>query len=164
MDFRQQPVNRLTVQPGISLDQAGDGQHNRKSDGNDQNEPILKIGQKATVKGFSRHLGQNIVKPAEANHSGKTQYPDVGVGHDPVVEMGDALHIGKGHHGSLNADKKIHDGTGKDKLGADIGMDFSQFAPGRVPDVDQKRHNRNNHGDAVHDGHHLKPGRYRHLK
>ena len=88
----------------------------------------------------------------------------MGMGHDPVVEMGYPLHIREGHHGALNADEEIHNGAGKHKLGADIGMDFPQFSVGRVPDVDQKCHDRYDHGHAVDDGDDLEPGGHRHLK
>ena len=71
---------------------------------------------------------------------------------------------GQRHHGALNADEKIHDGAGKNEFCADIRVNLSQFPLGRVPDVDQKHHDRNHHGHAVHDGDDLEPGGNRHLK
>ena len=86
------------------------------------------------------------------------------MGHHPVVEMSHPLHIRKGHQGTLDADEKVHDGAGENELGADVGMNLTQLAFGRVPDVDQEGHHRDHHGHAVHDGHDLEPGGHRHLQ
>ena len=84
--------------------------------------------------------------------------------HHPVVEMGDALYLGQGHHGSLDAHKEIHDGSGEHELGPHIRMDLPQFALGRVPDVDEKDHHGYDHGHTVHDGNDLEPCGHRHLE
>ena len=84
--------------------------------------------------------------------------------HHPVVEVGHPLNHGQGHHGALDAHEKIHDGSRENELGAHIRMDLSQFSLGRVPDVDEKDHDRDDHGHAVHNGNHLEPGGNRHLE
>jgi hypothetical protein len=164
VDFRQDPVNGFTVEPGVALDQAGDGQHHGKPDHADQDHPVLEVGQKAAVQGFSGKFRYRVVKPAQGDHAGKAQHADVGVGDHPVVEMGHALDVGQGHERALDADEEVHDGAGEDKFGTDVGVDLTQFPLGRVPDVDQKGHDRDDHGHAVHDGHHLEPGGHRHLQ
>ena len=57
VNFRQDPVNGLTIQPSVSLNQANDGQNDCEADDPKQNKPILEISQKPTIEGFSRNLG-----------------------------------------------------------------------------------------------------------
>ena len=119
---------------------------------------------KPAVKGFFGDSGKDVVHPPKGDHAGKAQNPDVRMSDNPVVEVGHALDNGKRHHGALNTDEKIHHRSRKDELSGNIGMNFTEFSPGRVPDVDQKHHDRNHHGDAVDDRDHFQPGRHRHLK
>ena len=88
----------------------------------------------------------------------------MGVTNDPVVKMRHPLHIRKRHHGTLNTDEEIHDGAGENKFGADVGMNLSELSFGRVPDVNQKRHDGDDHGHAVHNGDDFEPGGRRHLQ
>ena len=52
----------------------------------------------------------------------------MGVGHNPVIEVGHPLHLGQGHNGALDVDKKVHDGPGKNKFAGDVGVNHTQLA------------------------------------
>ena len=92
------------------------------------------------------------------------EHADVGMADHPVVVVSDALHMRQGHHGALDIDEEIEDGAGEYELGADIGMDVAEFAFHCVPYIDQKNHDRNDHGNAVHDRYCFQPGRHRRLQ
>ena len=47
----------------------------------------------------------------------------MGVGHNPVIEVGHPLHLGQRHDGALDVDKKVHDGPGKNEFTGDVGVD-----------------------------------------
>ena len=89
----------------------------------------------------------------------------MGVGDNPVGEMGDPLDDGKGLKRTLEAGQEIPDKAGEDKLTADIrrGCIPAGSAHGE-PEIDQHRHDRDEHADAPGYRHDFEPGGGRRLQ
>ncbi len=98
---RQDAINHFTIVPGIALHQPDDGQNHGEPYHADKHQPVLEISQQPAVKRLAGNSRQDVVEPAQGDHAGETQYPDVGMPNGPVVEVGDALHHGQRHHRSL---------------------------------------------------------------
>ncbi|MDZ7580991.1 MAG: hypothetical protein U5R30_10305 [Deltaproteobacteria bacterium] len=97
MQFQQCAVNGFTDSQACP-DKADDGQHDRKSGDADQHQPVFQVGPKTAVKRFPGYARQQKIDAPQRGDTGKTENTDVGVGHHPVVEVGNTLDNRQRHH------------------------------------------------------------------
>ncbi len=83
----------------------------------------------------------------------------MGMGHNPIGEMGQPLHVRQRLQRPLETRQKIPNRTRKDELSPNIPMNVPQSTSHREPEVHKDRHHRNQHAYTARDGDHFQPGR-----
>ena len=96
--------------------------------------------------------------PPRAMVPEKPEHSEMGMGDDPVIQVGDLLHCREGLERSLDAGQDIPDQPGHNELSPDVRMDVSQPPAHGQPEIDEDGHNRDEHPDTAGNGQNLQPG------